>query len=104
MFETRQSVHYVVVAASDGDEGEGVGSATATVTVLVQDAPDEVPLFTVGEYSAKGLTINALFLQTSVFTKVCLLCCVSVIPSRTIMRVERSPGKNSVLVSSDKVP
>ena len=61
MFETHQSVHYVVVAASDGEEGEGVGSATATVTVLVQDAPDEVPIFTVGEYTAKGLTINALF-------------------------------------------
>ena len=62
MFEPRQSVHYVVVAASDGDgEGEGVGSATATVTVLVQDAPDEVPLFTLGEYTAKGLTINTLF-------------------------------------------
>ena len=63
MFETRQSVHYVVVAASDGDgEGEeGVGSATATVTVLVQDAPDEVPIFTVGEYTAEGLTINTLF-------------------------------------------
>ena len=43
----QQAVHYVVVTATDG-----VGSSTATVTVLVQDAPDEDPMFLVGSYEA----------------------------------------------------
>ncbi len=46
-----QPVHYLVVTATDGGRPSAL-SSSATATVLVQDAPDEAPVFERDVYEA----------------------------------------------------